>query len=262
MNIVAHQDDDLLFMNPDLLNELEAGDCVRTIYVTAGDAGSSKSYWLSREQGSEAAYASMLGIKGIWIQRIVELSNHEFISVANPQGNTKVSLIFMRLPDGNLKGNGFSDSHFESLAKLEAGQISTMNAIDGQSTYTLNQLSSALTTLMHLYQPAEIHTQSNYVSATFPDHSDHMAVGRLVQGSYNRYETEQYDNVVIIPLMFYTGYPIHGFPANVSGANLAAKEAAFLSYAKFDSGVCQSISKCLQTPTYEAYLTRQYQELY
>ena len=39
MQIVAHEDDDLLFMNPDLEHAIDAGSCVRTIYVTAGDAG-------------------------------------------------------------------------------------------------------------------------------------------------------------------------------------------------------------------------------
>ena len=38
MNIVAHQDDDILFQSPNLLHEVQAGRCVRTVYVTAGDA--------------------------------------------------------------------------------------------------------------------------------------------------------------------------------------------------------------------------------
>jgi hypothetical protein len=72
MNIVAHEDDDLLFMNPDLLHDISAGHCIRTIYITAGDAGSGQLYWLSRQQGSEAAYSSMIGSHDIWIERIIE----------------------------------------------------------------------------------------------------------------------------------------------------------------------------------------------
>lgn len=53
---VAHQDDDLLFMTPDVLHDLHDGKCVRTVYLTAGDAGGDKYYWLSRELGSEAAF--------------------------------------------------------------------------------------------------------------------------------------------------------------------------------------------------------------
>jgi LmbE family N-acetylglucosaminyl deacetylase len=262
MSIVAHQDDDLLFMNPDLINNINAGDCIRTVFVTAGDAGEGQFYWLSRERGSEAAYTFMTKSSSLWIQRIVELSSHEFITIANPKGNTKVSLIFMHLPDGDLNGQGFAYSHYESLAKLDDGSISLLHSVDSQSYYSSDDLSGALTTLMHIYQPTEIVTQANYISAQYPDHSDHMAVGRYVKTAYSRYETEQYGGQVIIPIKFYIGYPIHGFPANVSGANLDEKEAAFLDYSKFDGGVCQTVQQCQATPTYGSYLTRQYQNAY
>ena len=167
MNIVAHEDDDLLFMNPDLMHEIAAGYCVRSVYLTAGDAGQGEYYWLNREQGSEAAYDTMLGISlnTVWVERIVELSNHEFISVANPKGNTTLSLIFIHLPDGNLNGQGFKSSGYESLAKLYSGSISTINSVDHQSYYTAAQLTAALSSLMIVYRATEINTQSDFVSA-------------------------------------------------------------------------------------------------
>src|ERR1700694_2302046 len=39
LNIVAHEDDDLLFLSPDLLHAIQAGRAVRTVFVTAGDSG-------------------------------------------------------------------------------------------------------------------------------------------------------------------------------------------------------------------------------
>jgi LmbE family N-acetylglucosaminyl deacetylase len=258
LNIVAHQDDDLLFMNPDTLHDIKAGHCVRTVYVTAGDDGAGKFYWLSREQGSEAAYSNMLGTNDIWIQRIVKLNSHEFVTIANPRDNNKVSLVFMHLPDGNLKGDGFSSSHNESLAKLEGGKINLMHAADDQSTYTSSQLTAALTTFMHIYQPTEIRTQANFVSSVYPDHSDHLTVGQYTKKAYTDYEKQQYEDLVTVPLQFYIGYPVHQMPANVSDGDLQAKEAAFLAYAKFDGSVCHSSQQCRQTPTYGAYLTRQY----
>ena len=262
MNVVAHQDDDLLFMNPDLINEIKEGRCVRTIYVTAGDAGQNQFYWLGREKGSEAAYSEMLGINDIWVQRIVKLSNSEFITVANPRGNAKISLIFLHLPDGNLTGNGFRESDFESVARLEAKQIKTIRAVDGQSTYSYTELVDALTNLMLTYQPTEIHTQANLASKTYPDHSDHMAVGRLTKISYQQYEKQQFDDQVVIPIKFYVGYPIHQFPENVTGTELKEKELAFFSYAEFDGGVCHSLSTCQSNSTYSTYLQRQYQNAY
>jgi LmbE family N-acetylglucosaminyl deacetylase len=261
-NIVAHQDDDLLFMNPDLLHDIKAGHCVRTIYMTAGDDGAGKFYWLSREQGSEAAYAAMLGSNDVWIQRIVELSDHEFITVANPKGNAKISLIFMHLPDGNLKGEGFKSSHDESLAKLAAGKIGVIHSVDNQSYYSSAQLVTALSTLFSIYQPAAIHTQAGFVSSKYPDHSDHLTVGQYAKQAYKQYEYQQYANQVLIPLKFYIGYPIHQMPVNISDGELQAKEAAFLAYAKHDGGVCQTLQTCQQNPAYGAYLARQYQNAY
>ena len=262
MNIVAHQDDDLLFMNPDIIHDIKAGYCVRTVYVTAGDSGSGQFYWLGRERGSEAAYSEMAGFKAIWVERIVELSNHEFVTVANPQGNSRLSLIFMHLPDGNLKGEGFKASRYESLYQLNKDRLNTLHAVDGQSTYTSSQLTNALSTLLNTYQPAGIRTQANYASAIYPDHSDHITVGTYVKRAYKQFETQQYSNQVIIPIKFYVGYPTHQMAANVSGQDLAAKQAAFLSYAKFDDGVCQSAQQCRQSPTYGAYLLREYQNAY
>jgi len=260
VSVVAHQDDDLLFMNPDLINNVRSGRCVRTIYVTAGDAGSSNQfYWESREQGSEAAYAYMLtDPNNIWVHRIVKLPNNSFVTVANPRGNTKISLIFMHLPDGNLSGQGFKASHYESLAKLEAGKIRIINAVDNQSNYTSDQLVSALASLFNTYQPSEIWTQANYVSNQFPDHSDHMAVGRYVKHAYQQYE----GNGGTANISFYIGYPIRAFPENEFGTDYTDELGAFLAYAKFDPAVCHSEQECDQTPAYAAYLKREYKNAY
>lgn len=58
--------DDLLFLSPDLLHDIQAGRCVRTVYLTAGDAGRGERYWLGREDGVRAAYAQMAGVADRW----------------------------------------------------------------------------------------------------------------------------------------------------------------------------------------------------
>ena len=262
MSVVAHQDDDLLFMNPDLLHDIKAGYCTRTIYMTAGDDGQDKFYWLSRENGSMAAYSKMIGTPNIWIQRIVKLADNEFIVVANPRGDTQHTVIFLHLPDGNLRGNGFKDSHYESLAKLESGKITTIHAVDGQSSYTKAQIINTLSTLMNAYSPFEIYTQSTYKSIQFTDHADHVAVGQLTKRAYDQYEQEVYNDQVVIPIRFYMGYPGRLLAANVHDGDLQQKMATFLTYAQFDGSVCHSIQVCNQTPTYGAYLTHQYQNPY
>ncbi|MDB5164331.1 MAG: hypothetical protein JWS12_949 [Candidatus Saccharibacteria bacterium] len=254
LTVVAHQDDDLLFMNPDLQKAISAGKCVRTIYLTAGDAGAGQVYWLGREQGAEAAYSAMLGTNTIWVQRIVHIADDEFITVANPRGDTKTSLIFLRLPDGNLRGQGFRAAGFQSLTRLRSGKVKTLHSVDSQSAYTADQLVAVLTNLMLAYRPAAIHTQATYsLNNTYPDHGDHLATGHFARDAYL-----QYVDHASTPLSFYAGYPIRARAQNVVGEDLDKKITAWLAYAKFDGGVCQSIQQCNHTPTYFAYLRRQY----
>ena len=260
LNIVAHEDDDLLFLSPDLLHELHDGDCVRTIFMTAGDAGSGKFYWLSRRLGSEAAYSSMLGIQNVWNEQTVQLGQAAYATIATPHESAQVSLVFLNLPDGDLRGQGFPASDDESLAKLYDGAISTVRTVDGQSHYTYDELVHSLVAFMSAYRPSAIHTQADAPSEQYPDHSDHITTGKITTLAAAQYSEQYLSGAAAIPLTRYIGYPVHGYDPNVSAPDLEQKEAAFLAYAHYDRGVCQSFGQCAETPTYGSYLTRQYVE--
>lgn len=262
MNFVAHEDDDLLFMNPDLLADIKAGNCVRTVYVTAGDAGMGSFYWLGREQGSQAAYASMLGFKDIWVQRVVHLDGDQYATIANPRGNQKISLVYLHLPDGNMHGQGFTTHNDETLADLDAGKISLIHDVYDGAAYTKSQLVGALTSLMQTFQPTEINTQSNIAMGTTNDHSDHMAVGRLTKDAYQNYESQHFADKVIIPIKYYIGYPIRTRPVNVFGTQLQEKQNAFAAYIQYDGATCRTIPQCMHDPAYGMYLPREYQNSY
>lgn len=261
LNVVAHQDDDLLFLSPDLLHDIQNGNCVRTVYLTAGDAGNSQPYWLSRQHGSQAAYTSMIAKNDdIWIERIVKLADKQYVTVASPKNNQKISLIFMHLPDGNVNGSGFRAYSYQSLAKLASGSIPIMNSVDGQSRYSSDEILSALVTIMNYYQPKIVRTLStNYTLRDNPyvDHRDHNAAG-----SYGQAAFKQYGGASTSSLFTYLGYGIHGMAANVSSADYQQKQAAFLRYAKYDGGVCQTIIACESTNLYHYYLAAQYQSNY
>jgi LmbE family N-acetylglucosaminyl deacetylase len=261
MNVVAHEDDDLLFLSPDLLHDIQSKDCVRTVYLTAGDAGGDKFYWLSRQLGAEAAYSTMLGIKNVWNQQTLILAPGEYVTVATPRDNMQVSLIFMNLPDGNLLGQGFPSYGRQSLMKLHEGAIPDMRTVDGESIYTSDQLVSALALLMDTYQPAEVHTQADAVASQFPDHSDHTAAGKFAALATAQYDQQHFGNSVSIPVKRYIGYPVHGFDNNVDGTDLTQKEDAFFAYGQYDGGACHTMVTCSQgTSVYQFYLPRQYQQ--
>src|SRR5690606_13465559 len=64
--VVAHQDDDLLFINPELEHALDRNEKLTTIYLTSGNAGMGMDYVLEREMGIRAAYAFMAGGANHW----------------------------------------------------------------------------------------------------------------------------------------------------------------------------------------------------
>jgi LmbE family N-acetylglucosaminyl deacetylase len=256
LSFVAHEDDDILFMNPDLLHDLDAGNCIRSVYLTAGDSGNNELYWLKRQKGAEAAYDTMLGIPDqLWNERTLILPEGQFATVANPKGNKSISLIFLHLPDGNLSGEGFASTGRQSLQKLKQARIGSITTVDHNSTYSSTQLTNGLISLIDLYKPAMIRSQSSYNKGRYADHSDHISVSYFATEAY---ETYQQATQLDISMTYYLGYPVHGMPRNVSGNDLDRKAAAFLSFAKFDSAVCQSMVECDTKAVYGIYLRRQY----
>lgn len=256
MQVVAHEDDDILFLNPDLTHDIKAGNCIRTVYVTAGDAGNSQLYWLGRQHGAEAAYDTLLGTPGIpWTERVVALDADHTITVANPRGNHNVSLIFLHLPDGNLQGTGFASNRFESLRKLYTRSISAVRAVDDREiSYTYGDLTSALTHLMLVYKPDQVRTQSAYSGSGVKDHSDHNTVGEFTTLAFGPYQQAHTDAT----LTYYLGYPVRDLPINVTGEDYDQKVAAFLSFGQFDAATCHSLAACNNSATYGLYLGRQY----
>lgn len=256
---IAHQDDDLLFMNPDLMKDIRDERCIRTIYLTAGDAGSGSFYWLGREKGAEHAYSTMLGGVQIWVERTVKLKSGQFVTIANPRGNQNIQLIFMHLPDGNINGRGFPGSGFTSLEKLNNSSIRRISSVDGQSSYSRSELVSGLAELFEIYRPTVIRTQSSLdPDSRRHDHSDHITVGRLTQSAYDMFEKEVYQNEVVIPIEFYTGYANTDQPANVSGEELEDKDRIFSGYTKYDPATCSSNQDCWSHSNYQKFLPRQY----
>lgn len=256
MGIVAHQDDDLLFMNPDIVHNLRNGTCVRVLYLTAGDAGNDKVYWLGREEGSRAAYAQMLGLHDPeWVSRTVAVSAGRYVTISRIRNNSQVSLVFMHFPDGNVDGSGFSRTHYESLRHLEAGLTPVIHTVDNQSTYSSNELIATLTTFMNAYQPQEVYTQAIHnLSKRYPDHSDHLMTGWYAQQAYAGFMQQHPDTHI----SFYIGYPIRERPENISPQDIKDIEAAFFTYAKHDKGTCESEYACSKM-SYFYYLRRQYQ---
>lgn len=226
--VVAHTDDDLLFINPDQQRAITAGTCLHTVFVTAGDAGQDANYWTSRERGARAAYAFMAGVADDWEQRTISSRGLHLLTLKADQ---RISLVFMRLPDGMQRGTGAKRNQGQSLKKLWRGDIASMTAVDGTNTYSKTQLVETLTELMFLTRPGTVRTLDYVNGFNDTDHSDHHAVGYLTRQASRQYSTQYGARHALVA---YQGYTIASKKANLSAADTRVKLAAFDTYAQYD----------------------------
>ena len=261
MVIVAHQDDDLIFENPGLLEEIAAGDCVRTVFVTAGDAGLGEAYWRDREEGSRVAYATMAGVANAWTTSEPSVAGHN-LHVATLVGKPTVSEVYLRLPNGGFDGSGYEATEYKSLPKLwrshnpqpaELPSISTLSALDSSATYTYEGLLATLEDLIEEFQPDILSTQDFTHEFGTGDHADHITTAKLTQIANGSYKSEHV-------LRSYMDYESKNHPVNVFEPALAKKLNAYYAYAAHDSNeACASQTACEQPyyADYWAWLKRQ-----
>ncbi|MGN6572067.1 MAG: hypothetical protein ACTHLO_11695, partial [Pseudolabrys sp.] len=138
----AHEDDWQLFMNPSAFQDVIDG-AAKTVFVhvTAGDAGlgtgdggRKQPYYLARENGAREAIRFMADTDkepSARSESRATVNAHRIFRVA--YRNT-VSY-FLRVPDGNIKGEGFEDTGFQSLLRLHKGAIGKLTAVDGSTAY-------------------------------------------------------------------------------------------------------------------------------
>lgn len=230
MQVVAHQDDDLLFQNPDVLHDVQAGRCVRTVFLTAGDAGHSVAYWTGRESGSRAAYARMAGVSDSWTASTLTVAG-KTLRLETLDQAPSISLVFLRLPDGRRVGSGNAVHNYESLMRLWTGDTPSISAIDGSNTFTDASLRATLTALLADTRATTVRTQDWTIGFRQGDNADHTATALYVRAADQGYTSAH-------TLSAYGGYPTWTRAADVVGHDLEEKKAAFLSYAAHDPQLC------------------------
>jgi hypothetical protein len=162
----------------------------------------------------------------------------------------KVSLIFLRLPDGNIHGDGFPGNNNVSLRKLLDGSLGKITAVDQSATYTKDELVVTLQWIMNTDVPDQIRT----LGSTDPadgDHADHRAAGKFTELAAATFLSDH-------TITHYMGYAESKLPANLSQEDIEAKQTIFMTYAKFDGAVCQTLFECNKSTAYGDYLARQY----
>jgi TctA family transporter len=74
VTVVAHLDDDLLFVDPAISERLDAGWCITTVHLIGGANGGDFAYVQTRERASRLAYARMAGVPDEWLESNVTIA--------------------------------------------------------------------------------------------------------------------------------------------------------------------------------------------
>lgn len=188
LNVVAHQDDDELFLNPSVGIQIgyavgSSSDCMRTIYLTTGDAGKDSANWgwgtygWDRELGTLNSYAYMAGVistnkgSGItsyWTESNDTISGDTYspdsshtIVTYTLNAYSNISVQFMQMPDGNPQGYGYASANWSSGSYNCSG--SGVNRNPGPCSYgdSSQQFNSLYMTLVNGWNiPAMSQTSS------------------------------------------------------------------------------------------------------
>lgn len=235
LTVVAHQDDDLLFMQPDLIDAVEQRTGLVNIYVTAGNGRGDLDTAQRRYDGLEEAYAEAAGLESLWSCGWIELAGHtaEHCRLAE----AGVSLVFLGYPDGGKQGE-----EPDSLLHLWNGSIASAETIAERPTrYDQAGLIAAVAEVIRISKPSTIRTLE--IAATHGrDHADHMIVGALALASVA-------EAGFTGELLAFRGYAIEGEPANVvdahydKAANMLAHYDACATGCATCGSACPTIDK-------------------
>ncbi len=257
---VAHQDDDLLFLNPELEQTVRAGCPVSTIFLTAGDDGNDLNYVTSRENGARAAYAVMAQVPNRWTEHDLTVNDHRLASFTL-DGREGVRLTFVRLPDGEPNGNGTPRYGQQSLLKLIRGQIPKIQPVDNASDrgYPEQELLGTLTSLINRSDAQRIltldydNTSFGYDAGGSADHSDHGIGARYFRKA--AYQADRQPKVGP-----YLGYNMSPLPRNLTPQQTDDKTAVVNEYDRHE-GCYQPDQSCQPQPLpgdYANWVTKQY----
>ncbi|MGW1773709.1 PIG-L family deacetylase [Streptomyces sp. NPDC002104] len=273
VQIVAHPDDDLFFMNPDIIRSLGAGTPLTSLYLTSGEAdgrnqangGAAKDpaqpadrahYAEARQNGIRSAYAQMVtgDRTSPWRRTVVPTAgggNAELdVLIAKPQ----VNLVWLQMREARAP---LADSP-DSLRGLWNGRIRTItpqlsagSPVKMPPKYTKDQVIAAISGILERYKPTTIRMQDpspgRYPgTGRLTDHQDHMYGARFAQAAAASYAARvPVGKRPRFTVQNYVGYHNGSLPHALDPQTTQAKLTYLKTYAWQDrQNYCGSPSGC------------------
>ncbi|MEU5215530.1 PIG-L family deacetylase [Streptomyces sp. NPDC020807] len=278
LQVSAHPDDDLYFMNPDTQRLLDSGVPLVSVYVTAGEhtgrnriAGMPETppdpaaYSSARHQGLRQAYAGALGLPLFtrWRREAVTLPGGRHAEVATlTSGRRRVELVFLNLPMHTSRRYTavpalWHDRALELPTHLPAGSPLTRS-----EPYDYDGLVGVLVGLLRRYRPTVVHTldpdpdigtgdeaerRRDSEQPGYEDHGDHTAVACFTWAALSRWVSEAVRDGAPVPAFATTafrGYYNRHWPKNLPPGVLREKAAHLVPYGGDPSWACGNPSGC------------------
>lgn len=186
ISFVAHQDDDLLFMNPDIASDVEAGYNVWVVYLTAGEVHTRPPfpYADQRIQGERAAYAKNAEVPNNWTYEEMWFNGHPVAT--NRLNGTNVRLVFTYIHGAS--GGCATETEpqvgdpYGDLYKMLTFSPYVAQPIDGRPAYNKFSFIGMLHAIIAHANPDYIRSGSTIGHRDRParDHVDHVSAALLV----------------------------------------------------------------------------------
>ncbi|MET8177890.1 PIG-L family deacetylase [Streptomyces sp. NPDC005336] len=276
LQVMAHPDDDLYFMNPDAEHVLRSGVPVVSVYVTAGEArginhvtgtpippADKAAYSASRHQGLRQAYAQMLGLNQFapWQRSVLRLPGGVTAETnVLTNGARRVRLVFLNiamLSEGGVRIPALWDIPGTVMRTLLAAD----SPVEHTSSYGHQTLLDVLAEIMDRYRPTLIHTLDpdpdfQVHNALHPkdndqpgcsDHRDHTPVALFTWKAIRQWVAEATRRDKHAPRFTTTsfrGYYNQRWPHNLPPAVLAQKARVIKSYGGSPQWECGNTAGC------------------
>jgi GlcNAc-PI de-N-acetylase len=223
VTIVAHLDDDLLFVNPGISDRMRTGWCIVTVHLIGGAENSTFSYVLTRERGVRQAYARMAGVPDQWTESTVSIAGrpvHRMVLNAAPQ----VTLLEMRLPGGKVRGGrvpiGLVWDEGETIASYPMND-------DGSGGVAHYDRAGLVATLGAVLSRATLIYTLNPDTVPFLEHPDHIYSARITREAAR-------EAGVKAPISYHLTYVTSTLPMNVPAEKAQRKRDEVASYFAID----------------------------
>ncbi|MER5615344.1 PIG-L family deacetylase [Streptomyces sp. NPDC002215] len=278
MQVLAHPDDDLYFMNPDAQQALDAGTPLVCVYLTAGEATGMNhipgrplptpdkpAYSSSRHQGLRQAYATLLGLGPFtpWQKSVIELDGgHRAEHNALAHRGRKVELIFINTAMHTTYGRLGLPSLWQDRRLVLPTVVAEGSPLKKVGSYTYDGLIDVLVGLFERYRPSALHTMDpdpdiQHSSETvrrrdseqqgYSDHPDHTATALFTWASMIRWvarATRSGGEVPGFAVTAFRGYYNRHWPKNLPPAVLAEKASHLVLYGGSADWRCGNPAGC------------------